>query len=112
MIGLHLLIDSVMEQSVNKIDIEEILHELPGKIGMKILAGPFIVKGNPENPGWTGFVIIDKSHISIHAFDQGDLISIDVFSCKPFDTKIVTEYLRNKIKMHHIKIRVIERNQA
>jgi len=112
MIGLHLLVDGVMERRAGRDDVEGMLRELPGRIGMHILAGPVIVEGHPDNPGWTGFVIIDKSHISIHTFDDGNLISIDVFSCKPFDSGAVTEYLNAKIQMSCLRARTVEREPA
>ncbi len=112
MIGLHLLVDGVMTRQIGKADLEAILNELPGSVGMHILAGPLIVAGVPENPGWTGFVIIDKSHISIHTFNDGNRISIDLFSCKMFDTNKVLEYLENNIKMTQVSSRVVERCEA
>jgi S-adenosylmethionine decarboxylase len=79
---------------------------------MHILAGPLIVEGVPENPGWTGFVIIDKSHISIHTFNNGNRISVDLFSCKIFDKNKVLEYLEKNIKMTQVSSRVVERCEA
>lgn len=64
--------------------LEDFLTTLPGKIGMHILHGPVVVTGVPENPGLTGFVIIDFSHISIHTFTETGQAFIDIFSCKPF----------------------------
>ena len=112
MIGLHLLLDGIMTSQIGKADLEIILNELPGRIGMHILAGPIIVEGVKENPGWTGFVIIDKSHISIHTFNDGNRISVDVFSCKPFETDSVLEYLKHKIAMTLVRSQCIERSEA
>lgn len=61
------------------------LNELPGKIGMNVLHPPVVVEGIPENPGLSGFVIIDFSHISIHTFTQHRQALVDIFSCKPYD---------------------------
>jgi S-adenosylmethionine decarboxylase len=112
MIGLHLLVDGVMTRQIGKADIEAILNELPGRIGMHILAGPIVVEGVRENPGWTGFVIIDKSHISIHTFNDGNRISVDLFSCKIFETNKVLEYLEKRIRMTRVSSRVVERCEA
>jgi S-adenosylmethionine/arginine decarboxylase-like enzyme len=71
MIGLHLIVDGVTDGPVDREVIEGILRELPPRIEMCILAGPVVVRGRPDNPGWTGFVVIDKSHISVHTFDEG-----------------------------------------
>jgi S-adenosylmethionine decarboxylase len=61
------------------------LQRLPGLIGMSILHGPVVKVGIPENPGITGFVIIDYSHISAHTFTKYSEVLVDIFSCKPYD---------------------------
>jgi S-adenosylmethionine decarboxylase len=109
MIGLHLLVDGVMEECINKQQGKEILEKLPEKIGMKILNGPHVVEGNPENPGWTGFVIIDKSHIAIHTFTENNTISVDIFSCKPFNAKETINYLKEHVNFLKIRTRVLPR---
>jgi len=111
MIGYHLLIDGVFKNPIEGEDLDIILSELPEKIGMKILSGPLVVKGCPENPGWTGFVIIDKSHISIHTFSEGNKISLDVFSCKIFKEKIAVEYIKEHIKFLKYKSKFMVRNE-
>lgn len=112
MIGLHLMLDGVMRVPVSRELVESILLELPDKIGMKIIAGPVIVEGNPYNPGWTGFVIIDKSHIAIHTFTEGSRISIDVYSCQPFDADEVDRYLHEKIALTRVNKRIVTRTEA
>lgn len=79
---------------------------------MNILAGPIVVEGVPQNPGWTGVVIIDKSHISIHTFDKGNLVSIDVFSCKPFDAEQALSYIRNRISLTRVNSQTLTRTES
>ncbi len=50
--------------------IREFLEEVVKQINMSILEGPIIAEGKPENPGISGLVIIDFSHISIHTFTK------------------------------------------
>ena len=97
MIGMHLIVDGVLSHRIGKEEVARILSDLPSEIGMEILAGPLVVEGGPENPGLTGFVIVDKSHISIHTFDEGDKAAIDVFSCRPFEEENVLRYLEQNI---------------
>ncbi len=111
MIGVHLIIDGVLSHSVDEEVGRRILSELPALIGMKVLAGPYVVEGVPENPGWTGFVIIDKSHISIHTFYEGNKVSIDVFSCKTFDEGVVIRYLEEHLPLKKVKTRMLERTE-
>jgi S-adenosylmethionine decarboxylase len=112
MIGLHLTMDGVTDGPVDGVTVEKILRELPGRIGMSILAGPVVVRGRPGNPGWTGFVVIDKSHISIHTFDEGGRVSVDVFSCQPFDADEVRGYVERKLKLTRLNVRVVTRMEA
>ena len=112
MIGLHLMLDGIMRIPVSRELVESILLELPDKIGMKIIAGPVIVEGNPCNPGWTGFVVIDKSHIAIHTFTRSSHISIDVYSCQPFDADEVDRYLHGKIALTHVNKMVVTRSET
>jgi S-adenosylmethionine decarboxylase len=112
MIGLHLMLDGVMQEPVTRETVDAILRELPGRIGMKILAGPVVVAGHPINPGWTGFVVIDKSHIAIHTFTEGNRISIDVYSCQPFDADEVERYLNGKIGLTRVNKHIMTRSEA
>lgn len=84
----HIIID--MENVTGSIHqdkarLEQFLNELPGEIGMTVLYGPAVVEGIPINPGLTGFVIIEFSHISIHTFSESSQVLVDIFSCKEFD---------------------------
>src|SRR5579885_831387 len=78
--------------------LKSFLEQFPPTIGMHVLKGPLTAKGLPENPGLSGFVIIDFSHISIHTFTQHGEALVDIFSCKPFDKDaavvVVLEYLQ------------------
>ena len=109
MIGVHLIVDGLTEAPVSAETIEHILKDLPHRIDMSILDGPYVVKGVPENPGYTGIEVIDKSHIAIHSFDENNTVSIDVYSCKPFNAKKTVEYLKEHIKFNKITTRVITR---
>jgi S-adenosylmethionine decarboxylase len=108
---MHLVVDGMTEKRMSITEVENILYELPSRINMHILAGPFVVEGEPTNPGCTGFVIIDKSHISIHTFDEGQLISIDVFSCKLFDADLAMQYLEDKINLSKINSQILTRSE-
>lgn len=74
------------------------LKSLPGEIDMHVLEGPLVATGIPENPGLSGFVIIDYSHISIHTFTNSQEALVDIFSCKPFEkesaVKAVADYFQ------------------
>lgn len=97
----HILIDvagSSDEILNNREGLEGFLKKLPGIIDMHVLEGPIVAEGIPENPGLSGFVIIDYSHISIHTFTKYGEALIDIFSCKPYEQEIavgaVLEYFK------------------
>ncbi len=37
--------------------------------------------------GYSGFVLIAQSHISLHTFPSRHLVHADIFSCEPFDVE-------------------------
>ena len=97
MIGIHLMVDGETDGPVSEETVERILKELPTRIDMNILDGPYVVRGVPENPGVTGIEVIDKSHIAIHTFDENNNIIIDVYICKSFNANKAVEYLKEHI---------------
>ena len=103
------MIDGETTREVSKDEIKHILTDLPPKIDMHILDGPYIIKGVTENPGYTGIEVIDKSHISIHTFTENNTISIDIYSCKPFNAKKVVQYIKKRIEFKEITTRTITR---
>lgn len=56
------------------------------------------VLGGKDPGGFTGFIIIEESHISIHTFAKRGFVTIDVYSCKEFDARQVIEYLELNLK--------------
>jgi S-adenosylmethionine decarboxylase len=90
----------------NKTVLKEVLTSIPKLIKMKIIAGPIIVDGVKNNPGLSGFVIIDYSHISIHTFPRYKEILIDVFSCKKYSRRAVIDFIRNKLRVKRSDISV------
>lgn len=75
----------------DKRGLKTFLKTLPGIIDMHLLTQPVVVSGIPENPGLSGFVIIDYSHISIHTFTNHNEALVDIFSCKPFQQEKAVE---------------------
>lgn len=88
--------------------LNNFLKTLPGMIGMSVLKGPEIAVGIPENPGLSGFVIIDYSHISIHTFTNSQEALVDIFSCKPYDqdmaSNAVLEHFKAKKEDSRIQV--------
>lgn len=75
--------------------IKTFLTDMAAATDMSVLAGPLVAEGIPENPGITGFVIVDFSHVSVHTFTKFGEAMIDVFSCKPYNPEKVRALCRN-----------------
>jgi|GEM_PF-610364 len=84
--------------------IEETIKEIAKMLGMRILEGPVVTNGVPENPGLTAFAIIDFSHISIHTFTDEKEFCLDIFSCKPFSYKQVIAFVKKRFHLKHDQI--------
>ena len=54
--------------------------------------------------GYSTFVMIAESHLSIHTFPELNYVSFDCYSCKSFDTQAVIEAIKNQFKVKDIDI--------
>lgn len=114
--GLHLTIDGYDCDGGRLDDMEYVfgvLDWLPEELGMHKLITPYVVhagaNGKKDPGGLSGFVMIQESHISIHTFPSRRFISIDVYSCKNFDTKKTEEYLTKAFGIGECETNVIPR---
>jgi len=90
------------------------LVELPQKLGMRPLSMPEVFLAEDNNikdpGGWSGYVIIMESHISIHTFPDRGFVSIDVYSCKNgMDTDFISKYFEEKFDLKDIEKNFIKR---
>lgn len=116
--GTHLMLDGyncAKEPLENANILFELLDKLPGKIGMTKMTAPYIVftEGNDKKDpgGWSGFVLIQESHISIHTFVKRKFFTFDIYSCKDFDTQIVIEHLKELFKTDDLEYSIEERGK-
>lgn len=115
--GVHLTIDGYggdKEKLNNRELVLNCLNELPSILGMKTLAEPciyFAEGNNLKDPGgWSGFVVIQESHISIHTFPGRKFLSSDVYTCKnSLDKAIILDYFREKFELEDIEDNFIKR---
>ena len=113
--GPHLMLDGYgcAKAKLEDLDlIYRILDELPSKIRMTRIMPPYVFKYSglkPEDWGISGFVLIAESHISIHTFPEKNFVSVDVFSCKPFDADVAAMYLKEAFGMTKVETTVLDR---
>lgn len=91
-----------------------VVKELPEIMGMHTLSEPqiFRAEGNglKDPGGWSAFVVIQESHISIHTFPARRFLSADVYTCKNgLDKKMVSDYLIRVFELNDVEQNFIYR---
>jgi S-adenosylmethionine decarboxylase len=86
--GEHITLDCYgcdYEGLMSKEKIIDFLNKSVETLGMKKLGEPVIYYAEPKikDPGgYSAFVVIEESHISIHTFGKRKFCTIDFYSCK------------------------------
>ena len=90
----------------------QVLDEYPDLIGMQKVSPielRYIVTSNPLDAGYSGFVIIATSHVSLHAWPAYKMINMDIFSCEHFDQESAVRYATMKFQSEDVEVHVVER---
>lgn len=115
--GEHLTIDGYcgnFHKLNDKNLVHQCLEELPDLLKMKKLCKPHVYRA-PDNQikdpgGWSGFVVVAESHISIHTFPARKFVSIDVYTCcNGLDTEFVAGYFKEKFGLQDVETNFIKR---
>ena len=115
--GEHLTIDGY-DGDYDKLNDKDLvlkaLSELPEKLGMTPMIEPVIKEaednGIKDPGGWSGFVMILESHISIHTFPGRHFVSADVYTCKNgMQTDFILEYFKEVFGLGDIEHQLIKR---
>lgn len=106
--GEHLIYDAYgcdLHALSSKEICENTLNELVLLAGMTKITEPLVIEslgnetlGGKDPGGFTGIVFIQESHISIHSFAKRGFLTIDLYSCKEFNTQGIIEYLDSIFK--------------
>ncbi len=90
------------------------LTEICDALHMRPLMKPVVISA-PDNHikdpgGWSGFVMIAESHISIHTFPKRRFVSADVYTCQNgIDQEFVIDFFRKKFKLEDVETHFIKR---
>lgn len=117
--GLHLMIDGYMgnqKKLNNEKLVKKMLGDLPKKLKMQIVMGPVVrfIRGNDKKDpgGYSGFVVIAESHISIHTFPARRFVSADVYTCTDvLDKDFVTKYFKKSFDLQKLEINFVKRGK-
>jgi S-adenosylmethionine decarboxylase len=113
--GMHLIFDGYGCDRRRLEDISLIynfLSEYPAQIKMTKIMPPYVFRYDADNPqdwGISGFVLIAESHISIHTFPEKNYFSLDIFSCKDFDSDQAISYVSNLFTTQKSEIKLLDR---
>lgn len=115
--GEHLTIDGYggdPDKLNDKVLILKCLNELPDFVEMKKIANPqaYSVPDNSlKDPGgWSGFVVVAESHISIHTFPRRRFVSIDVYTCKNgLDRDFIVDYFTRAFELQSVEVNLLKR---
>jgi S-adenosylmethionine decarboxylase len=115
--GVHLMVDGYGCERTSLEDITLIynfLDSYPSQMDMTKIMPPYVFRYNgvvPEDWGISGFVLIAESHISIHTFPDKQYLSLDMFSCKPFDTQLAVQTIKEHFAIQKYEMKVLDRGQ-
>ena len=117
--GEHLIFDAYncrFEPLMNMQHCYDVLEQLAKIASMRKITEPYLIKaegnetlGGKDPGGFSGFVIIQESHISIHTFARRGFVTIDLYSCKPFKTEGIVEYLKGAFETEDVSVIKMER---
>lgn len=96
--------------------ILQCLNELPEILGMHKLSKAVIHEatdnGKKDPGGWSGFVVIAESHISIHTFPKNGFVTIDAYTCKNgLDIDFIVNHFVKKFKLKETEINFVQRGK-
>jgi S-adenosylmethionine decarboxylase len=115
--GEHITIDGYGGDYDRLNDEEAVLsalNELCDLLRMRPLRKAMVVSA-PDNHikdpgGWSGFVIIAESHMSIHTFPKRRFVSADVYTCQNgLDKDFVIDFFKKKFKLEEVETHFVKR---
>jgi S-adenosylmethionine decarboxylase len=115
--GEHLMIDGYggnKEKLNDKNLVLQCLNNLPEKLDMEKLAEPVVYFAEPRHikdpGGWSGFVVIAESHISIHTFPSRGFVSVDAYTCRNgMDVDFVKNYFKKLFELKDMEVNFVKR---
>ncbi|HZS75666.1 MAG TPA: S-adenosylmethionine decarboxylase [Ktedonobacteraceae bacterium] len=96
----------------NEAHLRRVIDEYPKRIDMQKVSPVFlrdIKTSNPLDDGYSGFVIIATSHVSLHAWPAYRMLNLDIFSCNEFDVEEVINFAREMFAPTDIEVRAVTR---
>ncbi len=124
--GLHLIVDGLVESpesAFTEQNLRNLLLQLVKDLNMQLIFGPVFhnveideskLTGDvfQDEGGISGFCMIGTSHISIHVWPLRKHFSMDVFSCKQFDSLRAQSTIETFLTTKHASYTSVQRRQG
>lgn len=117
--GEHMIFDAYNCKFERLMDMQlcyDVLENLVKLAAMRKITEPYLIKaegnetlGGKDPGGFSGFVIIQESHVSIHTFARRGFVTIDLYSCKSFKSEGIVEYLKKTFETDDVSVIKMER---
>lgn len=95
--------------------VQEILEEIPSKLGIKRVMPPFILPYYngvvPEDCGITAFVLLAGGHFTIHTFSFREVYFVDMVTPEPIDSDKLKELLIGALPAERTSSFLLERER-
>ena len=98
---MHLIVDGIARNRELLASVSALarwLMELVLSIEMRPIGVPYVLEypgsngsGPGHEPGLSGVLFLAESSITVHTWPESGLVTLDIYSCKAFDSKKVLE---------------------
>ncbi|MBS7612760.1 S-adenosylmethionine decarboxylase [Candidatus Bathyarchaeota archaeon] len=97
----RLIIEGFYDVSLSQEFLKNFLIGLSKTLDMKVIAGPYLFSPNSFSKlhhGLGGFMAWAESGVTFYSWGPHKFFTLDIYSCKAFDTKLALEYVKKKLK--------------
>ncbi len=92
--------------------LRQLLADMPARIKMEQVSpvSLFDIKtSDPIDDGFSGFVIIATSHVSLHAWRPYRMLNMDIFSCEDFDAEDAVNFIKDRMQAKDVEVNAVDR---
>lgn len=108
----RLIIEARYSIKIEKENIREYLLGLAKELDMHVYVDePIIVSatghGKPIHDGYEGIIFWVESGAVIYTWEKFNFLTVDIYSCKPFDSEKALEFTKNFFKLTEVESQII-----
>ena len=107
----RLIIEGIYIEKPTVFSLKRLMQSLSKKLGMKIIYGPLVhdLAGNlnPLHKGFECNLIWAESGASVYTWDRNSFFSVDIYTCKKFDSKVAVKHVKTFFKAKEIQFKEV-----